>query len=101
MSFDAVVSNPPYVAEGERAMLHPQVREFEPALALFAGAEGMEAYDRLIPQAAQVLKTGGLLALEMGHGQRAGLERRLAGWKGVEVVDDLQGIARVVLARRA
>jgi release factor glutamine methyltransferase len=96
--FDAVVSNPPYIAESERVSLEQQVREFEPALALFAGSTGYEVYERLIPQAWNSLHAGGLLALEMGFGQSARLVEMLQAWKCVELVDDLQGIPRVALA---
>ena len=98
--FDAVVSNPPYIADAERATLEVQVREFEPAGALFAGSTGFEVYERLIPQAWNALLPGGLLAMEMGFGQSARLMELLGAWREVEVVDDLQGIPRVVLARR-
>jgi release factor glutamine methyltransferase len=96
--FDAVVSNPPYIAESE--VLEAQVRDYEPHTALFAGATGLEVYERLIPQAHEALTAGGWLMLEMGHGQRDALEGLLAGWTDVEFVDDLQGIPRVAIARR-
>ncbi len=99
--FDAVVSNPPYIADAERPTLDVQVREFEPASALFAGQSGYEVYERLIPQAWDALQSGGLLAMEMGFGQSARLVELLSAWRDVELVDDLQRILRVVLARRA
>lgn len=98
-AFDAIVSNPPYIPEGERAELHPQVRDFEPAQALFAGDLGLDIYRRMIPQARTALKSGGLLALEIGHGQRDALAALLQGWRDVTFVDDLQRIPRVALAR--
>jgi len=98
--FDAVVSNPPYVPEADRDSLDRQVREFEPPLALFAGDSGLEVYKRLIPQAFAALKAGGLLAMEIGYGQREALAELLAEWDGVEFLDDLRGIPRVALARR-
>lgn len=98
--FDAIVSNPPYVSITDAPELHPQVREYEPSSALFAGADGLEVYRRLVPQAAEALKPGGLLAMEIGHGQTEALAILLAGWKDVIFVDDLQGIPRVALARR-
>lgn len=98
--FDAVVSNPPYVSLGERDSLHPQVRDFEPAVALFSGETGLEIYERLIPQALLALKPGGLLAMEIGAGQLARVSELLRGWHDVRHVADLQGIDRVVLARR-
>jgi release factor glutamine methyltransferase len=96
--FDVIVSNPPYIAESE--VLEKQVREFEPALALFAGSTGYEVYERLIPQAWNSLRSYGLLAMEMGFGQSTRLAEMLQAWKNVEFVNDLQGIPRVVLARR-
>lgn len=98
--FDAVVANLPYVPEADRSTLHPQVREHEPPTALFAGQDGLDAYRRLIPQAANVLAAGGLLAVEFGAGQREGLANLLlTGWQSVRFLDDLQGIPRVCLAR--
>lgn len=98
--FDAVVSNPPYVAEEDRATLSSEVRDFEPATALFAGPCGLEFYQRLIPQAETVLKPGGWLLMEIGYGQQSAIEALLAGWSEVTFVPDLQGIPRVACARR-
>lgn len=98
--FDVVVSNPPYIAAAERPSLAMQVREFEPAQALFAGRSGLEVYERLIPQAHAALRPGGMLALEIGFGQRTSVESLLVGWDEVESLPDLQGIPRVILAYR-
>jgi release factor glutamine methyltransferase len=98
--FDAIVSNPPYIPESDRDGLHPEVREHEPAAALFAGPEGLDLYRRLIPQAYHALKPGGVLALEIGHGQREALASLLRTWDSVSFVDDLQQIPRIALARR-
>lgn len=67
--FDLVVTNPPYVAESEAASLPRTVREYEPATALFAGADGLSIYRRLALGAAAVVKRGGVLLLEIGRGQ--------------------------------
>jgi len=99
-TFDAIVSNPPYVATVHRDALHPQIRDFEPHTAFFAGPEGLDIYRRLIPQAGAALKPGGLLALEIGHGQHDAVAEMLAGWNSVRFVDDLQHIPRVALARK-
>jgi release factor glutamine methyltransferase len=95
--FDVVVSNPPYIADEE--VLEPQVANYEPRSALYAGPTGLEVYQRLIPQARAVLKPRGWLMMEIGYGQRSALEALLDGWSEVSFVPDLQGIARVVLAR--
>ncbi|WP_353072998.1 peptide chain release factor N(5)-glutamine methyltransferase [Tunturiibacter gelidiferens] len=99
-TFDAIVSNPPYIPESDRTTLHPQVREHEPATALFAGETGLDIYRRLIPEALSALKPNGILALEIGHGQQKPLTHLLAGWNDVSFVNDLQQIPRVALARR-
>ena len=99
-TFDVIVSNPPYVPESDRAGLHPQVRDYEPATALFADDDGLAIYRRLIPQARAALVPNGLLALEIGHGQRDALAALLADGSSVRFIDDLQGIPRVVLARK-
>jgi release factor glutamine methyltransferase len=96
--FEVIVSNPPYVAESEE--LEPQVREWEPRAALFAGPRGLEVYERLIPQAWDVLVPGGWLLLEIGQGQREALAHLLRAWNDVEFVADLQRLPRVAIARR-
>ena len=98
--FDAIVSNPPYVPTADRETLHPQVRDHEPAAALFAGPDGLDVYRRLIPQARAALNENGLLALEIGHGQREPIAELLAGWNQLRFLDDLQHIARVTLVRK-
>jgi release factor glutamine methyltransferase len=98
--YEVLVSNPPYVPTNDRHVLHPQVRDFEPAAALFAGPTGLDIYRRLIPQARAALNPNGLLALEIGHGQREAIAEMLAAWNSVRFIDDLQHIPRVVLARK-
>jgi release factor glutamine methyltransferase len=99
-TFDAIVSNPPYVAETDRPTLHPQVRDYEPAAALFAGETGLDIYHRLIPQAYNALKPNGLLALEIGHDQRASIATLLQPWHNLAFINDLQQIPRVAAAQR-
>jgi release factor glutamine methyltransferase len=97
--FDVVVSNPPYVAEAE--VLEPQVSNYEPHSALYAGPTGLEIYERLIPQARRVLKPNGWLMLEIGFGQSPALFKLLSEWAGVSFLDDLRGIPRVVQAQKS
>lgn len=99
-AFDVVASNPPYISDGERESLAREVRDFEPESALFSGKTGFEIYERLIPAAQRVLKPGGWLAMEMGAGQYETLRTKLTGWDDVSATPDLQGIARVVCARK-
>lgn len=98
-SFDAIVSNPPYVAEADRKTLAKEVRDFEPAQALFSGATGLEIYPRLIAQAVPLLVPGGWLLMEIGQGQREPVAAMLRDWDEVDFVSDLQGIPRVAIAR--
>jgi release factor glutamine methyltransferase len=95
--FEVVVSNPPYIAQGE--VLEPQVLNYEPRSALYAGPTGLEIYERLIPQARRVLKPQGWLVLEIGYGQSSALSKLLSDWNEVRFLDDLQGIPRVVQAK--
>jgi release factor glutamine methyltransferase len=97
VDFDVVVSNPPYIADGE--VLEPQVFNYEPRSALYAGPTGLEVYQRLIPQARKVLKPHGWLMLEIGYGQSPSLLKLLSDWNEVSFLDDLQGIPRVVQAK--
>ena len=101
--FEMVVSNPPYVATVDRESLSVEVREHEPALALFAGTDGLDVYRRLIPAAFAVLEPGGFLALEIGYGQPAAVGGLLedSGFDSIEFADDLQGIPRVVCGQRS
>jgi release factor glutamine methyltransferase len=101
-TFDLIVSNPPYVPTDDRASLSVEVRDYEPALALFAGDGGLDIYRRLIPAAHQALAVGGYIALEIGYGQASAVSELLsaAGFGSIEGTPDLQGIPRVVTAQR-
>jgi release factor glutamine methyltransferase len=96
---DAVVSNPPYVATGDAPTLPPEVGRWEPALALFAGADGLDVIRRLVPQVRG--RGARFLAMEVGQGQAAAVSELCgaAGFSAVAVVPDLAGIDRVVVAR--
>jgi release factor glutamine methyltransferase len=100
--FEIVVSNPPYVPEIDRATLSVEVRDHEPAIALFAGGDGLDIYRRLIPASFGVLVAGGLVALEIGYGQSVSVGELLSasGFQQIESFSDLQNIPRVAVARR-
>jgi release factor glutamine methyltransferase len=97
-SFDLVISNPPYIPARDRASLQPEVRDHEPALALFGGDDGLAIYRRLIPEAARLLRPSGWLMMELGDA--VALREMCAAWTAVEILNDLAGIARVLIARR-
>jgi release factor glutamine methyltransferase len=95
-TFDLILCNPPYVAEG--ADLGPGVREYEPDEALFAGGEGLDAYRVLAPQLPRLLNPGGLAAVEIGQGQAAAATALLArDGLHARVAKDLAGRPRAVL----
>jgi release factor glutamine methyltransferase len=101
-TFDLIVSNPPYVANAVAQSLQRDVRDFEPALALFAGPEGMDVLQRLIAGVDGRLRRPGLFACEIGEeqGERvAAALREALPSAAVEVLPDLAGLSRVALAR--
>ena len=100
--FDLIVSNPPYVPEADRATLDVEVRNFEPAQALFAGNDGLAIYRRLLPESFKALAAGGVLLLEIGFGQQQAVQSLLEkdGFTGIEFFADFQGIPRVAVAQR-
>jgi release factor glutamine methyltransferase len=103
-SFDLIASNPPYVACNESHQLPREVREHEPASALFGGLTGAEIYPRLIEQAATLLRHKGILVLELGHNSLDHVRPLLYGqpaWVNVSVTNDLAGIPRVIAAERS
>ncbi|MGE5836470.1 MAG: peptide chain release factor N(5)-glutamine methyltransferase [Acidobacteriota bacterium] len=97
--FDLIVANPPYVPESTRASLPPEVREYEPGGALFAGWDGLDVIRLLVPAAARVLCPGGWLVMEIGIDQADEVTRILHGtefFSMIRFARDLQGIERVV-----
>jgi release factor glutamine methyltransferase len=100
-SINVLVSNPPYVPRTDQPSLQREVRDYEPHVALFAGPTGLEIYERLIGEAARVLRPHGWLLLELGYNSlnavRAMLEH---GWSDIDVIPDLAGFPRVLAARK-
>ena len=98
---DVIVSNPPYIAVGELAKLPKEVRDFEPVRALAAGEDGLKVIHRLVTTARRLLSPSGFMALEIGAGQRVAVEEFFVqqGWDVVEVVKDLEGHERVIVAQ--
>jgi len=100
MQFDFVVSNPPYVGESEKDTVEAQVRKFEPQIAVFAGETGIEVFAKLIPQALKVLSPGGWLVMELAFSSYDRVRQLLLNWSDLRFSNDLQGIPRVVAARK-
>jgi len=99
-TFDFVVSNPPYVGESEADKVQKQVKDFEPKIAVFSGSEGMDVYRRLLPQALTALREGGWFVTEIGFSIEEKTKQLLRGWDDVRTTADLQGIPRVIAARK-
>ena len=101
-TFDAVVSNPPYVPTAVMAGIPREVADFEPTLALDGGADGLDLFRPLAQWAARALKPGGVLACELyeGHMDAARAVAEQAGFVDVHIVDDLTGRPRVLVAKR-
>lgn len=100
--FDAIVSNPPYIPTGDLIGLQPEVRLYEPMGALDGGKDGLDAYRRLLPGSYALLNNSGFIAVEIGIGEAEHVVG-IAGdarYRGTEVIDDLAGIPRVVIAYR-
>jgi release factor glutamine methyltransferase len=96
---DILVSNPPYIAEHEWDSLQPEVRLFEPRVALAGGGDGLAVYRRLVRDAADVLGDGGWLVMEVGQGQADAVCALLDATKRygmADVLPDQAGIARVI-----
>jgi release factor glutamine methyltransferase len=100
--FDFVVSNPPYVGFNEADKVQRSVFEYEPKIAVFAGDNGLDVIRPLIQQAQTVLRSGGWLAMEIGYSMRDAVLKLLDPmlWDEPTVVPDLQGIPRVIAARK-
>jgi release factor glutamine methyltransferase len=102
--FDLITCNPPYVAERDRRGLQPEVRDYEPDVALFGGADGFHLVERLVTSAAARLRPGGFLLFEFGLGQDERVENLVAETDRLRLIElrrDLQGIARTAVVARS
>ncbi len=100
--FDLVISNPPYIAQGEMEDLSPEVAQYDPRAALVSGPEGLECYRSIASRLNNWLKPGGWALFEIGHTQGEAVKSILAqaGMIMIQVVPDLAGSDRVIAARR-
>ena len=99
---DFILSNPPYVSEEEMPSLQREVRDWEPRLALTDSNDGLSVYRRLLKDAPSRLKPGGHLICEMGYTQSEKISSMIDHqvWGGVRLLDDLQGIPRIIVLRK-
>jgi release factor glutamine methyltransferase len=102
-AFDLIVSNPPYIPKRDANTLAREVRDHEPAVALYGGEEGYELYASLIALARRYLRPGGIFVAELGHDSLPAVQPLLDGpqWTAVSVSNDLAGIPRVIAAERS
>ena len=100
--FDLVVCNPPYIPSRDIRRLAPEVRDFEPRLALDGGRDGLRAFRVLAPEILRVLRPGGLFAVEFGIGQAEAVQRLFdrAGARSIVVAHDLAGRERIIAGRK-
>jgi len=100
---DVLTANPPYIRMDELPDLQPEVRDFEPEIALIAGRSGTEIAERIIHAAPTYLRAGGSLIMEMGLGQAEALRKFIEHtdrYHAIEILKDLAGIERVVVAKK-
>ena len=102
-TLDLVVSNPPYIPDAEVDTLQPEVRDYEPRLALVGGTEGLDFYRMIASQARTRLTANGCAIVELGHGQEGAVRAIFegAGWLVESVVADYAGTPRILIARHA
>lgn len=101
-SFDMIVSNPPYIRDDEMPKLDASVRDYEPALALAAGADGLDFYRAIAEKWTPLLRLGGWMLLEVGEGQAPDVTAllRRAGLRSLGTARDTAGTERVVFGRK-
>jgi release factor glutamine methyltransferase len=99
---DFLASNPPYVEEGKPGVLQREVRDWEPAVALYGGADGLNFYRRLLADSARYLRPAGYLVCEIGYTQLEAIRKIIDAtkWELVDVTHDLQGIPRTLTVRK-
>ena len=100
--FDLIVSNPPYIPSAEIATLEPEVRDFDPRIALDGGADGLEFYRLIASQAGPFLRRGGKIMVEFGDGQADAIRRifETEKWIVEAVKDDYSQRARILIAKK-
>ncbi len=101
--FDLITANPPYIAENDMAELPPEVKDFEPRMALAAGPDGLAFLRKIAEDAPRFLNTDGHLIMEMGAGQADAVRKILedtSAYRTIAITRDLAGIERIITAQR-
>ena len=102
--FDLIVSNPPYIPTGDIQGLQPEIKEFEPMLALDGGRDGLDCFRLILTDAHHYLAPGGSILLEMGFNQKKGIENILnqcSPYESIDFMQDLAGHNRVLLIKKS
>jgi release factor glutamine methyltransferase len=101
LTFDLIISNPPYIKRDDIQCLQSEIRDWEPLIALDGGADGLEFYRELIPAARDYLNKDGRIIFELGIGQAERIAEMLSysGYSQIETAEDLAGIERIIQAR--
>lgn len=98
--FDVIISNPPYISEGEYQTLMPEVKDYEPKIALVAEDDGLKIYKQIINDAPKYLEKDGVIVFEIGYNQGEKIKNLLEkDFKEIKVIKDLQGNDRIAFAR--
>lgn len=102
LSFDLIISNPPYIPAGDKATLQREITDYEPENALYGGEDGLVFYRQIIPNAKDYLKSGGWLMFEAGHDQAPAVETllRQCNYENVSHFNDLRGVSRFIIGRK-
>ncbi|CCK79796.1 MULTISPECIES: peptide chain release factor N(5)-glutamine methyltransferase [Desulfobacula] len=101
--FDLIVSNPPYIPSGDIQYLQPEIRKFEPLLALDGGSDGLDCFRSILYEAHHYLVPGGIVLFEMGFDQKNGIQgvfERYPQYGSIDFIRDLAGRDRVVLIKK-
>ena len=101
-AFDAIVSNPPYIEKEEIQGLMPEVKDYEPMIALDGGADGLDFYRKIAAEGKKFLSAKGWIFFEIGYNQGASVSKllKIEGFEDVKVIKDLAGLDRVVLGKK-
>lgn len=99
---DLIVTNPPYISGRDMESLSPEIKKYEPMIAIYGGRDGLNFYRRIIQDAYRYLIPGGLLMMEIGYGQAANIKylfEKHGGYEDITIIHDLAGIERIMKAR--
>lgn len=100
--FDLIISNPPYIPNGDKKTLQPEITEYEPEIALYGGEDGYDFYKKIVPEALKHLKSGGWLMFEAGYNQADTISKMMCdnNYRNVSCFCDLRGVKRFIKGQK-